>query len=130
MEGFVKATVETRDGKTIALEYNTWGEHPIYENEDFDPSQEFLDNMESGEQLVEAMRKWFLEALDYSERAEDLVEDHGAEPEIRNLLREDMKKLELSSLLDLEWEAYSSDITYDFDTRKKKRKSFGGSTGI
>ena len=129
MDGFVKATVEKRNGESITLEYNTWGEHPIYEDEDFNPSQMFLDSMKTGEQLVEAMREWFLEALDYSERAEDLVEDHGAEPEIRKLLREDIKKVELSSFLNLEWEAYGSDITYDFDTKKKTRKDTGGSTG-
>ena len=85
--------------------------------------------METGEQLVEAMRKWFLEALDYSERAEDLIEDHGAEPVIRKLLRDDMKKIEISSFLDLEWETYGSDITYEFDTKKKTRTDISGRTG-
>ena len=130
MEAFVKAIVEKKDGKSITLEYNTWAEHPIYEDEDFNPSQTFLDNMINGEQLVDAMREWFLEALDHSSRAMDLVEDIGAEIELRKLLRKDMKRIEISSLLDCEWEVYGSDITYDFDTKKKKRKSTGGKTGI
>lgn len=125
MTGFVKAIVCTTTGETIELEYNTWGDVGIYENEDFNPTQKFLDSMESGEELVNAMKKWFLDALDNTDFAKECVEDNGAAVRLKSMAREDMKSVKISSLLDCEEEGYGSEISYDFITKKRKRKKTG-----
>ena len=125
MTGFVKAIVHTRAGDEIKLEYNTWGDVGIYGDEDFNPSQKFLDSLCSGEELITAMQEWFIDALDDTDYAKQCMEDIGATDRIRVLKREDMKSLELSSLLDCDYAGYGSEITYDFDSKKKKRKKTG-----
>lgn len=125
MTGFVKATVCTIAGELVELEYNTWGDVAIYDNKDFNPTQKFLDNMENGEELVNAMKKWFMDALDNTEFARECVEDNGAAIKIKSMLRGDMNSLKISSLLDCEEEGYGSEITYDFNSKKRKRKNTG-----
>ena len=66
-----------------------------------------------------------LDALDDTDYARECVEDYGSARAIKALQREDMQKLEITSLLDCEYEGYGSDITYDFETKKRKRKNTG-----
>lgn len=126
MQASVKLKVLTKDGEEVKAEYLAWNV-PIYENKDFNPSQKFLDNMETGEALIDAMTEYFLEALDNTDYAKSCVEGIGGTDRISKLTREDMKKLEISSLLDCEEEGFGSDITYDFETKKRKRKNTGWS---
>lgn len=126
MTAFVKATVYTTTGDVIDLEYNTWGDVAIYGNKDFNPTQKFLDAMENGEELVTAMKKWFMDALDNTEFARECVGDHnGAAAKIESMARGDMSSIKISSLLDCEEEGFGSEITYDFVTKKRKRKNTG-----
>lgn len=126
MQASVKVTVYTNGIEVIEAEYLAWNV-PIYENKDFNPSQSFLDNMKTGEALIDAMTDYFLKALDNTDYAKSCVEGIGGVDRIKQLSREDMKKVEISSLLDCEEEGYGSDITYDVETKKRHRKNTGWS---
>ena len=125
MNAFLRAKIFLRDGNVYELDYDTRWDEQVYEDKDFNPSQKFLDGLQSGEDLIEAMQKWFLDALDDTDYARECVEDYGSARAIRALQRKDMQKLEISSLLDCEYAGYGSDITYDFETKKRKRKNKG-----
>ena len=126
MQAFVKAIVQTQNGEQIKAEFLAWNV-PIYENKDFNPSQKFLDNMKDGEDLIEAMKSYFLGALDNTDYAKSCVEDIGGAEKIKSLARSDMKTIEISSLLDCEEEGFGSEITYNIETKKRSRKNTGWS---
>lgn len=121
MDGFVKTKVLTNDGQTIGVMYETWN-RPLYDIEDFNPSKRFLDNVKSGEELLMAMRKWFIDSTD-----ERMDEDTFSDSEVmlKELKRENMKQLEISSCLNWEDRVYGSEIAYDFETKKRVRKNTG-----
>ena len=83
--------------------------------------------MKSGEELLTAMKEWLLDALDNTDYAKNCVKDYGnsSASKLKSLVRDDMHSMKLSSLLDYEEEGYGSEITYNFDTKKKKRKNTG-----
>ena len=130
MDGFVKAKMHTVDGKTIEVRYETWNRQ-LYGDKDFNPTQKFLDNMKSGDELIKAMRKWFLNSTDEDEYFKVGIysrsEYSNSEKELKELKREDMQLLEISSLLnkDNAGVGYGSEITYDFTTKKRTRKNTG-----
>lgn len=130
MDGFVKAKMHTVDGKTIEVMYETWNRQ-LYGNKDFNPTKKFLDNMKTGNELIKAMRKWFLDSTDEDEYFKEGIyarsEYSSQERELNDLKREDMQLLEISSLLN--WDnagtGYGSEITYDFTTKERTRKNTG-----
>ena len=121
-EAFVKAVVHTKSGETKQAEFMGWNVD-IYGVDDFSPSQKFLDNLESGNELIDAMKEWFIDSLDETEYVLSCVDETSLPTsDIRALKREEMQKLELSSLLDNGYDRYGSEISYDFDTKKRKRE--------
>jgi len=116
MEGFVKAKMHTKDGRIVEVMYETWNRQ-LYGIKDFNPTKKFLDNMKTGEKLIKAMRKWFLDSTD-----EELGSNYSSsENQLRMMDRDNMQLLEISSLLNWEERGYGSEITYDFETMKRSR---------
>lgn len=121
---FVAVIVHTKDGKQYRGEYNS-GNNSMQGDDDFNPKQKELDALENCGQLVDKMFEWFKATFIDEFLPEEYDYSEGDFDKIRTIPISDVKKLEISSMVDYEEFAVGSDITYNCETKKRRRVNTG-----
>jgi hypothetical protein len=121
---FIIITVNTKDGKRYVGEYNS-GNNAMEGDKDFNPKPAFFETLETCGPLVEKIREWFASTFVYSSLPEEFDYSEGDLDIIKELKMEDIKTIEISSMIDYEEFAFGSDIVYNCETKKKKRTKTG-----
>lgn len=124
---FIAVEVELKDGTNLIVEYGGDAMNTVAE-EDFNPNKKYFENLKSCEQLMNDAMKWFIESLAgpmSSEEVLEIFDEKGVTQTIKDVDLKDVKKISTSSLVDYEELAFGSDVTYNFETKKRTRKKTG-----
>lgn len=121
---FIIVCVETKDGKNYRAEYNS-GDNRMVGEDDFNPNKKFFENLTSGEELMGEVFDWFKETFSDPYMPEEFDYSEGDVNAIKALSVDEMKKVSFESMIDFEDFAIGSDVTYNFETKKRTRKKTG-----
>ena len=135
---FITVMVQTVDGKIYHGGYDS-GNNSMMGDEDFSPNAKFFENLKDCSELVEAMKTWFANNLDkldeefekidifdvLDNKQEEFDYSEGQLDVIKNIEMSDVKKITISSMIDYEEYSFGSDVTYDYETKKRKRVKTG-----
>ncbi|MBR4027913.1 MAG: hypothetical protein IKJ01_10305 [Lachnospiraceae bacterium] len=115
---YVMVTIHTKDNKQYSADYNS-GNNSMVGDMDFNLSKTDFENLESGEDLLNEMKKWFASNFADESLPEEFDFSDGQTEEIKQLKREDFAKIKLESMIDYEDLGIGSEITYDYTTKER-----------
>ena len=121
---FITVMIQTVDGKIYHGGYDS-GNNSMMGDEDFSPNVKFFENLKDCGELVEAMKTWFANNFADTSLPEEFDYSEGQLDEIKSIEMSDVKKITISSMIDYEEYSFGSDITYDYETKKRKRVKTG-----
>ena len=117
---FVTVIVTTRDGQRLRGEFNS-GDNAMDGDDDLNLSKKAFEAMNTGADLVDAMKSWFQNTFCNPDLPEEFDYSYGDLDKISQLSMADIQKIQLSSEINYEEFTIGSDITYDCTTKKRKR---------
>lgn len=117
---YVRVIIKTKDGKRLSGGFDS-GNNDMIGSKDFNVSKKFFEELSGGEALVAAMKKWFKAGFDNKSLVDKYDYSTGSLEEIAKLEIEDIDEIELSSLIDYEMYTIGSDISYNYQTKERKR---------
>ena len=121
---FVTINVYMKDGKTYAGEYfNEHMSHWILKA--FSLKEEFIESLDSCEELVLAMKKWIDKSYDPGNMLDEEDYSSGDIELIKTLKANDVEIIEISSTLDFEEYQVGIDLKYDFNTKELTKTPWG-----
>lgn len=125
---FVAITLHLKDGTKISAEYGGDGWNAI--GEEFNPSKKYFESLNSCEKLVNDAINWYCESIEHSLSKEEAIEIFAEKetPILNETDLTDVKKIQISSYVDYEEFKTGSDITYNFETKKRTRRNTGYSS--
>lgn len=119
---FIMVNITTKQGDSFrgGFDSGTYNNISDFE-EEFNASKKFFEKLTSGEDLIIAMKEWFVETLLDTDSLDEFDFTNGNVEEISRLNIEDIEEIELSSMVDFGDFSIGSDISYNYKTKKRKR---------
>ena len=123
---FVTVNITTKQGDYYSGGFDSGDYNRIAAfSEDFNVDKKFFENLTSGEDLITAMKEWFMETLLDLDSSEEFDFSDGDVEEISQLNIADVEKIKVSSKIDHGMCSIGSDISYNYKTQKRKRVKTG-----
>ena len=118
---FISIVVNTKDGKAYSGGYHSGDNSMIYDG-DFNPNKKYFESLEDCGQLIKEMKEWFAGTFANSSLPEEFDYSEGDLDEIAKIKIENVKSIVISSMVDYEETGFGSDITYNYETKKRTKK--------
>ena len=121
---FISVVVTTLSGRRLEAQFES-GDNNILPEEPFKLTKKQFQNIESGEDIIERMEKWFSSTFADDSLPEEYDYSEGMVDEIKEIEREDLKEIFISSLISGDEFEYGMDLQYNYETEKYKKEKTG-----
>ena len=115
---FVTVRIKTQSGEQIEGGYDSGDNRMSGEAAGLEIDRSKLENLQTGEDLLALLKDWFDGTFEDADQPKEYDYKTGNIDKIQELDVKDIKRVEISSLIDLGEASFGSKITYDYDLKE------------